>query len=166
MAFTIGYMIGVWGIYAILALIFKHKIAIILTSIICLFMGISLIVAKNSVWELIVSLCGCLIIYFSPKIQINSKAKELCKEKEDYNEKENENYNEIENEDYNKNEEISTTIIPAKNNKNNSVKTNKKRTTSNKNTSSRRTSNKKIKVKENSNNNIDFTKDDKKTNKK
>jgi uncharacterized membrane protein len=124
MAFTIGYMMGVWGLYAILALIFKHKIAIILTSIICLFMGISLIVAKNSVWELLVSLCGCLIIYFFPKTQINNKAKELCKEKENYDEKEND---EKENENYNENEEISTTIIPAKNNKNNSVKKDKKK---------------------------------------
>lgn len=79
-----GYMLGVWVIYAIIASFAKHKIAIIVTGILGLVGSVSSAIALNSPARLIDTfsvVVAVVLICSVPPLQINSRAKEEWKEK-------------------------------------------------------------------------------------
>lgn len=81
MAFLLGYAIGVWLIYALFALVFKHKIGLVITTVLYVFSGIANVIAENGVSPLISSIIAVCIIGFVPPIQVRSKRKEEWKNK-------------------------------------------------------------------------------------
>lgn len=81
---SMGYMLGVWVIYAIIASFAKHKIAIIVTGILGLVGSVSSAIALNSPARLIDTfsvVVAVVLICSVPPLQINSRAKEEWKEK-------------------------------------------------------------------------------------
>lgn len=79
-----GYMLGVWVIYAIIASFAKHKIAIIVTGILGLVGSVSSAIAMKSTAALINTFAvviAVVLICSVPPLQINSRAKEEWKEK-------------------------------------------------------------------------------------
>ena len=81
---SMGYMIGVWVLYAIIASFAKHKIAIIVTGILGLVGSVSSAIALNSPARLIDTfsvVVAVVLICSVPPLQINSRAKEEWKEK-------------------------------------------------------------------------------------
>lgn len=80
----IGYIVGVWVIYAIIASFAKHKIAIIVTGILGLVASLSSAIALNSPARLIDTfsvVVAVVLICMVPPLQIKSQAKEEWKEK-------------------------------------------------------------------------------------
>lgn len=83
-ASMIGYMIGVWVLYAIIASFAKHKISIIITGILGLVGSVSSAIAMKSTAALIDTFAvviAVVLICSVPPLQINSRAKEEWKEK-------------------------------------------------------------------------------------
>lgn len=83
-ASMIGYMIGVWVLYAIIASFAKHKISIIITGILGLVGSVSSAIALNSPARLIDTfsvVVAVVLICSVPPLQIKSQAKEEWKEK-------------------------------------------------------------------------------------
>ena len=83
-ASMIGYMLGVWVLYAIIASFAKHKISIIISGILGLVGSVSSAIALNSPARLIDTfsvVVAVLLICSVPPLQINSRAKEEWKEK-------------------------------------------------------------------------------------
>lgn len=83
-ASMIGYMIGVWVLYAIIASFAKHKISIIITGILGLVGSVSSAIAMKSTAALIDTFAvviAVVLICGVPPLQINSRAKEEWKEK-------------------------------------------------------------------------------------
>ena len=81
---SMGYMLGVWVIYAIIASFAKHKIAIIVTGILGLVGSVSSAIAMKSTAALINTFAvviAVVLICSVPPLQINSRAKEEWKEK-------------------------------------------------------------------------------------
>lgn len=81
---SMGYMLGVWVIYAIIASFAKHKIAIIVTGILGLVGSVSSAIAMKSTAALIDTFAvviAVVLICSVPPLQINSRAKEEWKEK-------------------------------------------------------------------------------------
>lgn len=79
MAFILGYIVGVWLIYALLALIFKHKIGLVVSAALYIFIGILNVISENGVISLISSIIAICIIGFVPPIQVRSKRKKEWK---------------------------------------------------------------------------------------
>lgn len=82
-ASMIGYMIGVWVLYAIIASFAKHKISIIITGILGLVGSVSNAIAMKSTAALIDTFAvviAVVLICSVPPLQINSRAKEEWKE--------------------------------------------------------------------------------------
>lgn len=83
-ASMIGYMLGVWVLYAIIASFAKHKISIIITGILGLVGSVSSAIAMKSTAALIDTFAvviAVVLICSVPPLQINSRAKEEWKEK-------------------------------------------------------------------------------------
>lgn len=83
-ASMIGYMLGVWVLYAIIASFAKHKISIIITGILGLIGSVSSAIAMKSTAALIDTFAvviAVVLICSVPPLQINSRAKEEWKEK-------------------------------------------------------------------------------------
>ncbi len=83
-ASMIGYMLGVWVLYAIIASFAKHKISIIITGILGLVASLSSAIAMKSTAALIDTFAvviAVVLICSVPPLQINSRAKEEWKEK-------------------------------------------------------------------------------------
>ncbi len=78
MAGILGGTIGCWLLYALLALIFKHKIALIITFVIGVAGGIALI-SVGDVSYIISSLIAIALIYFIVPIQVRSAKKKQRK---------------------------------------------------------------------------------------
>ena len=81
MATILGYAIGVWLIYALLALAFKHKAGWIMASILCIFSGIAEISLYANYLFLISGVSAIFFIYFIVPLQIRSKKKEQWKQR-------------------------------------------------------------------------------------
>lgn len=82
-ASMIGYMIGVWVLYAIIASFAKHKISIIITGILGLVGSVSSAIAMKSTAALINTFAvviAVVLICSVPPLQIKSQAKEEWKE--------------------------------------------------------------------------------------
>ena len=83
-ASMIGYMLGVWVLYAIIASFAKHKIAIIITGILGLVGSVSNAIAMKSTTariNIVAVVIAVVLICSVPPLQINSRAKEEWKEK-------------------------------------------------------------------------------------
>lgn len=82
-ASMIGYMLGVWVLYAIIASFAKHKISIIITGILGLIGSVSSAIAMKSTAALIDTfsvVVAVVLICSVPPLQIKSQAKEEWKE--------------------------------------------------------------------------------------
>lgn len=82
-ASMIGYMLGVWVLYAIIASFAKHKISIIITGILGLVGSVSSAIAMKSTAALINTFAvviAVVLICSVPPLQIKSQAKEEWKE--------------------------------------------------------------------------------------
>lgn len=82
-ASMIGYMLGVWVLYAIIASFAKHKISIIITGILGLIGSVSSAIAMKSTAALIDTFAvviAVVLICSVPPLQIKSQAKEERKE--------------------------------------------------------------------------------------
>ena len=82
-ASMIGYMIGVWVLYAIIASFAKHKISIIITGILGLVGSVSNAIAMKSTAariDIVAVVIAVVLICSVPPLQINSRAKEEWKE--------------------------------------------------------------------------------------
>ncbi len=79
MAFILGHTIGVWLIYALLALVFKHKIGLVVSSVLFIFIGIANVISDNGGISLLSSIIALCIIGFVPPIQVRSKRKKEWK---------------------------------------------------------------------------------------
>lgn len=82
-ASMIGYMLGVWVLYAIIASFAKHKISIIITGILGLIGSVSSAIAMKSTAALIDTFAvviAVVLICSVPPLQIKSQAKEEWKE--------------------------------------------------------------------------------------
>ncbi len=73
MAYLIGYMLGFYLLYALLALCFKHKIGFIVSVIIGAIIGITNLVINQNFFPIIAITIASLLIFFVPKMQIKSK---------------------------------------------------------------------------------------------
>lgn len=83
-ASMIGYMLGVWVLYAIIASFAKHKISIIITGILGLVGSVSNAIAMKSTAariDIVAVVIAVVLICSVPPLQINSRAKEEWKEK-------------------------------------------------------------------------------------
>lgn len=78
MAFILGYIVGVWLIYALLALVFKHKIGLVVSAVLFVFSGIMQAIYGNGI-SLILSIIAVCIIGFVPPIQVRSERKKEWK---------------------------------------------------------------------------------------
>lgn len=81
---VIGYMLGVWVIYAIIASFAKHKISIIITGILGLVGSVSNAIAMKSTAariNIVAVVIAVVLICMVPPLQIKSQAKEEWKEK-------------------------------------------------------------------------------------
>ena len=79
MARILGGVIGVWLIYALLSLCFKHKAGFIITAILSVFSGMSQILIFGDFFNLIAAIIAIVCIYFIVPIQIRSKKKQEWK---------------------------------------------------------------------------------------
>ena len=78
MAGILGGTLGCWLLYALLALIFKHKIALIITFVIGMVGGIAMI-SVGDISFIISSLIAIALIYFIVPIQVRSDKKKQGK---------------------------------------------------------------------------------------
>ena len=81
MARILGGVIGVWLIYALLSLCFKHKIGFPITAILSVFSGIVQILVFGDFFNLIAAILAIICIYFIIPLQIRSKKKEAWKQR-------------------------------------------------------------------------------------
>ena len=81
----LGYMVGFYLLYALLALCFKHKTSFITCIIIGGIIGITNIVVKQDFFSIIAIIITCILIYFIPQIQIKSIKKEKWKNSKNFN---------------------------------------------------------------------------------
>ena len=89
MAMLLGAMVGYWCIYALIALIFKHKVSIIVTTILGIIAGISSAIARNDYATLLASIIGSICVIFIKQIQVKSDLKSKSKNSETTNNNEN-----------------------------------------------------------------------------
>ena len=80
MVSILGQAAGVWVIYALLALAFKHKIGWIIVSILSIASGIVNISFYGNFLMLISSIIAIFFIYFIVPLQIKSEKKEQWKQ--------------------------------------------------------------------------------------
>lgn len=73
MAFMIGYLLGMYIFYAIIAKFSKHKTAFIVTSVIGVAVSISNVIAKGNYMSIIAYIIFLICVGCVSKIQINNK---------------------------------------------------------------------------------------------
>ena len=97
MAYLIGYMFGIYILYALLAYFVKHKISIVITLIIGIVVGIVNISIKQDFFSLLAVIITSLLILFIPKIQVKSENKKILKDNENNNKNMTENISKLDN---------------------------------------------------------------------
>ena len=81
MAQLLGGMVGVWLIYALLSLCFKHKIGLLITAILSVASGFSQIWTAGNFFNLLAAILTIVCIYFIIPLQIRSERKKEWKQR-------------------------------------------------------------------------------------
>lgn len=96
MTYLIGYMLGFYLLYILVALCFKHRISLIACTILGFVIGVINIVIKQSFYELLGIIIASILIFLIPHIQIKSDNKKNTKYTNDNSKKmDNEDENEL-----------------------------------------------------------------------
>ncbi len=89
MAMLLGVLVGFWCIYALIALILKHNVSIIITTVLGIIAGISSAIAESDYSTLLASIIGCICIVLIKPIQVKSDFKNKSKDNKSTNNNQN-----------------------------------------------------------------------------
>ena len=75
MAYILGYSVGFWCLYAVLALVFKHKVGLVISGFVCLLSSV-----LGNVLGIIACVASIVLIYAIVPLQVKSEKKEQWKQ--------------------------------------------------------------------------------------